>query len=266
MGHERAGARQRYRSRGRGSAGALTRPRLCSYPVHTRIEVPTGRPGAWPSAPHPQPFPRKQRGEGSPSSAPGQPKRSRILPSPHAQRAGRAGGGATRGMRWEQLKRTPPRLAVSRAPSQPQRQGLVNPRLEKRKAPTRAAVASRSGLHLHAHASCRGATCQFDEAAHVSQPARQTCRANSGRATLASITREQASPRRRTSCGCCSDFSRPCRDRRQFMVPGARAGVGAIPSPPVSRAGGQCPTHPPPRPSSTGTATAAAPRLVRARG
>jgi hypothetical protein len=44
-------------------------------------------------------------------------------------------------------------------------QGRVNPRLERRKAPARAAVASRPGLHPHAHHTCRSAICHPDGAA-----------------------------------------------------------------------------------------------------
>jgi hypothetical protein len=56
------------------------------------------------------------------------------------------------------------RKALGTGPESPERptqspeaviQGRVNPRLEQRKAPTRAVGASRSGLHLHAHWTCR---------------------------------------------------------------------------------------------------------------
>ena len=53
-------------------------------------------------------------------------------------------------------------------------QGRVNPRLEQRKAPTRTAGASRSGLHLHARHTCRSARCHPDGATPGGLPPHRT--------------------------------------------------------------------------------------------
>jgi hypothetical protein len=102
-------------SRGLGCRGALTRPRLCSSTLSHKQRGRGGtHQGVWRfdegrrmprPPPIPNPSPANSAGEGSQSSARGQPARKRILLSPMGFMGERPGEGGGRGMRQCQPKR-----------------------------------------------------------------------------------------------------------------------------------------------------------------
>jgi hypothetical protein len=83
-------------------------------------------------------------------------------------------------------------------PAGPGGQGRVNPRQQQRKAPTRAAVASRSGLHLHVHPAGRSPRCHPDGAAPANPPAHHSRQRL--RDPPHTRGRAPARPERRTQC------------------------------------------------------------------
>ena len=188
------------------------------------------------------------------------------------------------------------RVNLQRRCTRPSRE-RVNPPLEKRKAPARAAVASRPGLHLHASRTCRSARCHPDGAAPGIPPSHHRSQRLRGSAThLAARTTTSVSPAPST------DLGKPrCASAGPAQSPAALS-----PRPPLPQAGegetctqaSGAPRSPfAPRPASLrrqtscgccsefirprqarahsnagagaesfGVVTAAAPRLVRVRG